>query len=101
MGTHPIFESDFDCLTDMNRLLSRRTLTCSRILLARGGGGNRPKVTPQKVEEKSEESVEKVEEKKFFDKLQHKLEQDKRGRQEQEKVYEEYMKTDEYKERLS
>merc|ERR1711962_90190 len=23
MGTHPIFESDFDCLTDMNRFLSR------------------------------------------------------------------------------
>merc|ERR1712189_15873 len=21
MGTHPIFESDFDCLTDMNRLI--------------------------------------------------------------------------------
>merc|ERR1712037_956575 len=23
MGTHPIFESDFDCLTEMNRLLSK------------------------------------------------------------------------------
>merc|ERR1712062_239746 len=26
MGTHPIFESDFDCLTEMNSLLARRTL---------------------------------------------------------------------------
>ena len=58
-------------------------------------------MTPQKVEVKSEESIEKVEEKKFFDKIQDKLEQDKKGRQEQEKMYEEYMKTDEYKERLS
>merc|ERR1739838_647919 len=98
MGTHPIFESDFDCLTDMNRLLSRRTLTCSKVLLARGSGGIRPKVTPQKIEEKP---VEKVEEKKFFDKMQDKLDQDKKECLEREKMYEEHMKTDEYKERLS
>merc|ERR1711914_47874 len=35
MGTHPIFESDFDCLTDMNRIssfgtLSRNFAQCSR-----------------------------------------------------------------------
>merc|ERR1712227_199459 len=35
MGTHPIFESDFDCLTDMNRIssfgtLSRNLAQCSR-----------------------------------------------------------------------
>merc|ERR1712098_88616 len=35
MGTHPIFESDFDCLTEMNRIssfgtLSRNLAQCSR-----------------------------------------------------------------------
>merc|ERR1712131_149969 len=35
MGTHPIFESDFDCLTEMNRIssfgtLSRNLVQCSR-----------------------------------------------------------------------
>merc|ERR1712183_200617 len=33
MGTHPIFESDFDCLTDMNRLnlnVLRRIVTASQ-----------------------------------------------------------------------
>merc|ERR1712080_435941 len=38
MGTHPIFESDFDCLTEMNRLLSRRCLSVSE----RVAGGIRP-----------------------------------------------------------
>merc|ERR1711893_446680 len=33
MGTHPIFESDFDCLTDMNRLISR-TLSTTKSRLA-------------------------------------------------------------------
>merc|ERR1712131_305431 len=26
MGTHPIFESDFDCLTDMNQVTTRNEL---------------------------------------------------------------------------
>merc|ERR1711868_15957 len=30
MGTHPIFESDFDCLTDMNRCLARPILRSTR-----------------------------------------------------------------------
>merc|ERR1711914_43882 len=40
MGTHPIFESDFDCLTAfrMNRLLSRPALALSRTSVRNGGG---------------------------------------------------------------
>merc|ERR1712130_470256 len=36
MGTHPIFESDFDCLTEMSRvILFSRELTCMRTNLLR------------------------------------------------------------------
>merc|ERR1712025_99008 len=36
MGTHPIFESDFDCLTEMGRaILFSRELTCMRTNLLR------------------------------------------------------------------
>merc|ERR1712189_92793 len=35
MGTHPIFESDFDCLTMIGRTLSRRTMILS---VNRAGG---------------------------------------------------------------
>merc|ERR1712242_682671 len=37
MGTHPIFESDFDCLTDKNTKNERM-----RVYSQNGGGGRRP-----------------------------------------------------------
>merc|ERR1712131_150771 len=41
MGTHPIFESDFDCLTDMmNRIPSRATTLVSRRTYLNPGVGN-------------------------------------------------------------
>merc|ERR1711887_380960 len=39
MGTHPIFESDFDCLTAMFSLVSRRMATNHRVAVLLAGSG--------------------------------------------------------------
>ena len=82
------------------RLAARRTFSQTRLLLARGGGQKeqqRPAPKPEKVDEEvADES--KVG---FTDKMKQRHEEDKQRNARLEKEYEDHMKSDEYKERLS
>merc|ERR1712130_532673 len=40
MGTHPIFEADFDCLTEMEKSCLKRVLSFLLLSLASGGRSN-------------------------------------------------------------
>ena len=82
------------------RLAARRTFSQTRLLLARGGGQKeqqRPAPKPEKVD------VEVADESKvgFTDKMKQRHEEDKQRNARLEKEYEDHMKSDEYKERLS
>lgn len=85
------------------RLVTRRTLSQSRGLLARGGssGGQKaqpppPPPKPDKVEDEDVDAKMTLTEK-----MKQRHEEDKRRNEQLEKEYEEHMKSDEYKERLS
>merc|ERR1711935_1022468 len=49
MGTHPIFESDFDCLTDQSGVMNMDTITISRFITEKqresGGSGEFTQLT--------------------------------------------------------
>ena len=84
------------------RLVTRRTLSQSRSLLARGGSSGGQKAQPPPPPKPDKVDDEEVESKMTFtEKMKQRHEEDKRRNEQLEKEYEEHMKSDEYKERLS
>merc|ERR1712126_479262 len=66
MGTHPIFESDFDCLTDMaqgNRLFRKRNLQSPKEVSKRNKAelkkGSKKQVKPKKTDQIISKGVQK------------------------------------------